>query len=269
MGTNSRLVQCGEILLEKGHQILGVISAEPALQRWAKEKRLRIILPSADLTVELASEPFDYLFSIDNPHVINREIRCMAQRLAINFHDAPLPRYAGRNATNWAIMNEEKTHGVTWHVMTDRIDAGDILRTVTFAISDGETAFSLNTKCYEKSIGAFAELVDDLAEDRIVPLKQNLDKRTYYSCWRRPWAACTIDWRLPAEKIDALVRGLECGPYPNPIGLPKLYLADRVILVKGIEVLPTASTASPGTINPGTATAWLGRAEIRTGGRPR
>lgn len=75
--------------------------------------------------------PHDYLFSIFsivNRHLIPNELIALPQHLAINYHEAPLPNYAGVHATSWAIMNREVKHGITWHVMTERVDAGDILK---------------------------------------------------------------------------------------------------------------------------------------------
>ena len=248
MGANSRVIACGEILLERGYQILGVISVEPVVQRWADEKHLAQLSPHTDFLSVLKSEPFDLFFSIDNLWKVPREVLTLARKFAVNFHDAPLPKYAGVNATNWAIINRERTHGVTWHVMTERIDAGDVLKMATFPVGDRETVMTLNAQCYEKSIEAFAQLVDDLDADIVTPVRQNAEDRTYFSRWQRPPAACTIDWTLSAEEIDALVRGLNHGSYPNPMGLPKIHLNNQVVVVRSTELVPSCSDAAPGTI---------------------
>ncbi len=248
MGSQSRLIQCGDVLLEKGHQILGVISAEPTIQRWAKEKNLNQIMPTSDLVNVLAREPFDLFLSIDNLLKVPNEVLSLARKFVINFHDGPLPRYAGVNVTNWAVMNQEATHSVTWHAMSDRIDSGDILKHVVFPVLPKETAFTLNAKCYDKSIESFAVLIDELAEDRVTPIRQSPENRTYYGRWKRPRGNCTIDWNCSVESIDALFRGLDCGSYPNPLGLPKLYLGDRAVIVQGIEILQSKPPVTPGTI---------------------
>ncbi len=49
MGSQSRLIQCAEVLLKKDHVVNGIISAEPSIQRWVKENKLRLIHPSDDL----------------------------------------------------------------------------------------------------------------------------------------------------------------------------------------------------------------------------
>ena len=248
MGDKSRLIQCSETLLQKGHQICGVISSNLSVLRWAKEKSLRQISPNADIVGLLKQEPFDLFFSIDNLFKVPKEILTLPRIYAINFHDAPLPRYAGNNATNWALMNREKMHGIAWHVMTDVIDAGDILKQKIFPVSDEETALTLNAKCYEKSIEGFAELMDELAEKRVKLAKQDLGKRTFFPLWKRPRAACVVDWSRSTEEIDAFSRGLDFGSYPNPLGLPKLFLGDQAIIVKEIDVLKSKAAATPGTI---------------------
>ena len=67
-------------------------------------------------------------------------------RAAINFHDGPLPEYAGLNTPVWALLNGETQHGVTWHLMTREVDRGDILAQRRFDLTDSETALTLNTR---------------------------------------------------------------------------------------------------------------------------
>src|SRR4029453_13691061 len=88
----------------------------------------------------------------------------LPRRMAINFHDALLPDYAGLHAPSWALIKRETTHGITWHEMTERPDAGRLLKQRAFPIADRETALTLNARCYEAAIGAFEELIDGLAD---------------------------------------------------------------------------------------------------------
>jgi len=152
------------------------------------------------------------------------------------------------HATSWAILNRERVHGITWHEMVDRPDAGRILKQRAVEISETDTAFSLNTKCYEAGIDAFAELVEDLVLGRVAPIEQDLGNRTYFAKEKRPYAACTISWQKPAAEIAALVRALSFGLYPNPLGLPKLVVNDTVALASEVEILSRESTAAPGTV---------------------
>ncbi len=249
IGSESHLIQCAEILSQRGHQICGIISSKTSITNWAEEKGIPHVEPGPDLASVLSQQSFDYFFSITYLSIIPNEILALPRKCAINFHDGPLPRYAGLNATSWALINQEKTHGVTWHIMSAEADKGVILKQRSVDIVEGDTAFTLNAKCYEACIDSFAELVDELASGRVELHKQNLAERTYFSKYKRSPAACILSWSQPADEIATLVRALDFGPYRNPLGLPKLLIGNEVFIVPQIEVLDTSCQATPGTIS--------------------
>src|SRR5262245_19580921 len=96
IGADTLLLQCAEIWREAGHDLRGVISAEPRLVAWCSENAVPVIAPGDDLAARLRRErPFDVFFSITHLELLPDDVLALPQRLAINFHDAPLPRYAG------------------------------------------------------------------------------------------------------------------------------------------------------------------------------
>lgn len=248
IGNQTRLVQCGEVLLNRGHRILAVISSDPMVQSWCRERHLALSVQDGTVVEVLRHQPFDYLFSIDNFDLLPKEVLSIPMKMGINFHDGPLPRYAGSYATNWALIGGETSHGVSWHVMTDKADAGDILQQETFPLSKDDTAFSLNAKCFEASIQSFTALVDLLAQGKIEAKPQDLSQRIFCPLWKRPYAAAVIDLDQPAESIYNLYRGLEFHHYPNPLGLPKLYLGSTAVAVGKIDILDNPAQAEPGTV---------------------
>ena len=139
-------------------------------------------------------------------------------------------------------------HGVTWHVMTEFVDAGDIVKQTLFEIDEAETAFTLNTKCYDAAIRSFAELIDDLAYARISARKQNLNERTFFSLDKRTSPGCMLSWKHSARDFGAFVRALDFGSYPNPMGLPKLAIGKDFLIVSEVEVLNAMSAVAPGTV---------------------
>jgi methionyl-tRNA formyltransferase len=250
IGEGTLPIQCADILLDREQTIYGIISSDVAVRDWARERGIPHIDPknNKDIVTFLSQHPFDYLFSIVNMSILPQRVLALPRRGAINFHDAPLPRYAGIYATSWAIQQGERVHGVTWHAMTELVDAGDIFKQSLFGIADGETAFTLNAKCYDAAISSFAELIDDIAYDRVSARKQNLDERTFFSLDKRPSPGCILSWNRSARDIDAFVRALDFGSYPNPIGLPKLAIGRDVIIVSEVEVLNAMSSVPPGTV---------------------
>ncbi|HET8707432.1 MAG TPA: hypothetical protein VFM46_14100, partial [Pseudomonadales bacterium] len=66
LGGQTLLIQCGDLLLERGHRIDTVVSADDQVEVWAREKKIRFLQPSKTLADELKGHEFDYLFSIVN-----------------------------------------------------------------------------------------------------------------------------------------------------------------------------------------------------------
>jgi amino acid adenylation domain-containing protein len=248
IGEGSLLIQCATRLLEREYQIFCIVSPDESVIDWAKSKDIAYRQSTDNLLAFFNHKPFDYLFSIVNTSILSKEILELPRQYAINYHDALLPKYAGINATSWAIINQEKTHGVTWHIMSEQVDGGDILKQTTVEIAKNETAFTLNAKCYEAAISSFLQLITELSCGQVVATQQNLENRTYFSRSRQSSGGGLLSWNHDAQEIDALIRGLDFGPYPNPLGLAKFVIGSDVIIIPQIEVTDSLSTLPPGTI---------------------
>ncbi|WOB07297.1 MupA/Atu3671 family FMN-dependent luciferase-like monooxygenase [Piscinibacter gummiphilus] len=248
IGSESLLIQCGQVLEQAGHQIVAVVTTRAAIRRWAAEKGIRVLADSAALLAAQDIRPFDYLFSITNLSVLSPEVIAMPTRAAINFHDGPLPEYAGLNTPVWAMLNGEGRHGITWHLMTSAVDQGDILVQRRFDLSEGETALTLNTKCFEAGMESFEELVKGLADGTLQGRPQTEGVQKYFGRKDRPAAACAIRWDEPASKIATLVRALDFGTYANPIGAAKALYNGQLVLVPELTVLEDRSGLPAGTI---------------------
>jgi polyketide synthase PksN len=248
IGDGALLIACGELIIDSGHDIYGVISSNPLIREWAEDKGIKCVDHGSDYSEFLRQKPFDYLFSIVYLNLIPKELLALPKKMAINFHDALLPEYAGIHATSWAIMNKETRHGITWHEMVSEVDKGNILKQKTIKIEDNETAFSLNVKCYEVGLESFTELLDELAADSYALTFQDLNRRTYYGKYKRPPVGCVLSWKSSAEEMDAIVRALQFGKYQNKLGIAKLAVADEYIIVDHIRVTRNKSDLKPGTI---------------------
>ena len=246
VGQESLLIQCGEVLLEKGGEIRAVVSRNPQILDWAQAKQIATMAPGKTLAASLAPVEFDYFFSITNLAMIAPEVLAMARKASINFHDGPLPRYAGMYAPAWAILGGETQYGVTFHEMTEGADEGGIYVQHNFELRPDETSLTLNTRCYEAAIESFTELIDGLMGAGLETTAQNMEERTYFERYRRPDAAGVLDWRRPAPEISASIRAMDFGRYENAFSSAKIVHNDRVCLVAGVEVNDRAG--EPGTL---------------------
>ncbi|MDX1780743.1 MAG: formyltransferase family protein, partial [Thalassovita sp.] len=189
IGNESLVIQCADILRDCGHRIEAVVTRNGEVAKWAAGAGLRVEAPGKDLGARLAGLEFDWLLSIANLDIIPGDVLAMPAKGAVNFHDGPLPAYAGLNAPVWALAAGEETHGITWHMIEGGIDEGDILVQRHFDIAPTDTALTLNTRCYEAAIESFPDLVGMLASGAPDRKKQDLSQRCYFGLSHRPAAA--------------------------------------------------------------------------------
>ena len=188
IGADTLLIECGELLLSKNHNILGVISSAPRISQWAQGKSIPVIPCKKGYGKALEGKTFDYLFSITHLAIIKDDVLAMPQKGAINFHDGPLPAYAGLNTPAWALLNSEERYGITWHQITPGVDEGDILKQAMFDIAPDENSLSINTKCFAAALESFPVLLEELVSGTTNPVSQDLSKRSYFSKFQRPAA---------------------------------------------------------------------------------
>lgn len=248
IGEGALPIICSEILAERGHAIVALVSPDERVLLWARSRDIAHGSGPSDLVALIEDEPFDYLLSITNFQKLPDSVIRAARRNAINYHDAPLPRYAGSHATSWALLNGETSHAVTWHLLSSRVDAGDILRQALVEIEPDDTALTLNAKCFEAAVDSFRELLEDMEADTIDPRPQDRAERSFYRRSQRPPAGCTLRFDVPAEQLHALVRALDFGPFPNPLGLPKIALGESFAVVTELEVLDRRTGELPGMV---------------------
>jgi methionyl-tRNA formyltransferase len=144
----------------------------------------------------------------------------------LNVHDSLLPKYAGFAPLIWALINGEKEVGVTAHIMTDDLDAGDIVLQQAVPVGDRDTAADL----FHKTIGLFGPMTVEglalLASGRTDWIKQDRSQASFFH--KRAEEDSRIDWTWPAEDIDRLVRA-QCDPYPNAF---TFYKGQRIGVVR-------------------------------------
>ncbi|MGM9511618.1 amino acid adenylation domain-containing protein [Larkinella sp. GY13] len=237
------------ILGQHGLLVKGVISTDPQVRKYCTESGLTCIDATAPFVSILESEPFDYLVSISNGYILSKEILQLPRLHTINYHDGPLPAYAGVHATFWALVNGETTHGITWHLVNEGIDTGPILKQSLVTIVPDETSISLNKKCYAAAVAAFRELVEEMRLGPLPSFSQDLTQRTYYGLKKRPHTF--IDWTHSTSQVINLHRALNFGFHPNPFGYLKIRINNDVLFVTDLsEVSESADHRpySPGTV---------------------
>lgn len=249
MGEQSLLIACGRELITRGFIIAAVVTESAAIRTWADGHSIATIVPTGPLSQSLAEIEYDWFFSIANLRIVPDAVWRKAKHGAVNFHDGPLPTYAGLNAPCWAILAGARQYGITWHALTERVDEGGIYVQKTFDVQPDETAFTLNARCYEAGLDGFHELLTAIEAGHATTVAQAGGSQTYYLKSARPAAGGTLDLRLTNAVIGQLVRALDHGPgFANPVALPKLSTRTGAVNITACRLLPGKSMAAPGTV---------------------
>ena len=249
LGEDHLSVQCAEILLLYHQPIIAFISSFIPARNWASQKKIPYFNTIEDfLKSGLHNQPFGYLYSIVYNQILLPDILRMPLKLAINYHDSLLPKYAGCHATSWAILNGEKKHGISWHIMTPRVDAGDILVQDEVSIDEKETTFSLNLKCHQQALKAFEKLISLLQANTITKKPQDLHQRTYFGRYHPLPYHGIVQWDIDGEWIDRLCRALNFDHNKNRLGSAKVILNEEFYIISGHQLEPSSQFDLPGTV---------------------
>lgn len=228
MGTPEFAVASLDALLQAGFNVVAVITApdkpagrgmkltESAVKQYAVAHNLPVLQPEklkapefiaalqalqADLQVVVA---FRML-----PEIVWN----MPPMGTINVHGSLLPQYRGAAPINWAVINGEKTTGVTTFKLQHAIDTGNILLQASMPIDDNETAGEVHDRM--KNLGAelLVKTVTGLVDGSIHEQPQPTDEGQLKHAPKIFTETCQIDWKHSAESIHNQIRGLS--PFPG------------------------------------------------------
>lgn len=137
---------------------------------------------------------------VDKPHIT-----------IMNFHNALLPDYPGRNAPTWVIYKGEKKTGITWHYVTAGVDEGSIIIQKQCEITADMKAYELTEKLMDLAGEAFRECFVDVMTERVKAREQGFAKdRRMYRSYEVP-AEGFFNLTERPEDIYRLLRSVDYG----------------------------------------------------------
>ncbi|MGY3619216.1 formyltransferase family protein [Bradyrhizobium sp. USDA 10063] len=122
VGSGTLAIRCAQLAIEMGHVIGAALCADRVFRDWAVRSNIPSVESVEELSSFLKAEPMDWIFSIANPFILPPDVFGRVHRGAFNYHDGPLPRYAGTHATSWALLAQETEYAITWHRIDDGVD---------------------------------------------------------------------------------------------------------------------------------------------------
>lgn len=121
----------------------------------------------------------DFLVVADYGLILPASLLAIPAYAPLNVHHSLLPKYRGPAPAPAAIVNGDTLSGVSIIVMTDTVDAGDILKQVSYALKPNETANSLLTVLNTLGARAVIEVIDEYLIGATHPVKQDEAKATF------------------------------------------------------------------------------------------
>ncbi|WP_319409248.1 methionyl-tRNA formyltransferase [uncultured Desulfosarcina sp.] len=159
---------------------------------------------------------------------------------SINVHASLLPRHRGAAPIQWAIINGDRETGVTTMMMDKGMDTGDLLLVEKTAIGPDETAAELHDRLSVMGARTLIRTLDRLQDGGLERVPQDPDKATYAPMLKKTDGE--IDWSLPAERIECLIRGVT--PWPGAY----TFSDDMRLKIFKASVLKREISVPPGTI---------------------
>lgn len=247
MGTPDFAEESLKAIYEAGHEILSVVTnpdrpkgrgmkliATPVKQ-YAQEKEIKIYQPqkvkgNTEFIEEIKSQKPDVICVVAYGKILPNEILEIPKYGCINVHASLLPKYRGAAPIQWAVLNGDKTTGVTTMYMDTGMDTGDMILKEEVQIGEYETTGELWERL--SKIGAKL-LVKTLKEIESGTVKREKQGTDYTMAPMLEKSMAQIDWKnQTAEQIKNLVRGL------NPIMGAYTYVNDKKIKFWKVELKP-------------------------------
>ena len=222
MGTPDFAVASLRRLVEEGHTICGVLTQPDKprnrghkvtfspVKEYALSQSLPVYQPTTlrdEAALELVRGLAPELTVVAAyGKLLPEEILAVPPLGSINVHSSLLPKYRGAAPINWAILNGEKTTGVSIMYMAKALDAGDVILQKSTAIGPDEDAPALTERLAALGAEALSETVAALAAGTATRTPQNEAEMTYAPMLGRELSA--MDFTRPAAALDCQVRGL-------------------------------------------------------------
>ena len=244
MGTPDFAEESLKAIYEAGHEIVGVVTnpdkpkgrgmkmIPSPVKEFAIEENLKIFQPekvknNEEFINELKALQPDVICVVAYGKILPKEILDIPPYGCINVHASLLPQYRGAAPVQWAVLNGDKTTGVTTMYMDVGMDTGDMILKEEVQIGEDETTGELWDRL--KTIGGKL-LVETLKqiEKGTAPREKQGEDFTVAPMLSKNMAK--IDWNKSAKEIKNLVRGL------NPIMGAYTFLNDKKIKFWKVKV---------------------------------
>ncbi len=265
MGTPDFAEVSLKALYEAGYDIAAVVTQpdrpkgrkkEPVfspVKEYAISKGLRVLQPERIRDEEwipvLSGIEADLFVVAAFGQILPKAVLDMPRLGCINLHASLLPKYRGAAPIQQAILDGEKVTGVCLQMMTEKLDAGDIIAREETPIGDEETGGELFDRLALLGAKLLTDTIPLIESGDIDPVPQDESKSTYVKMLKKEDGH--LDLSLSAGELVNRIRGLD--PWPGAYlftegGKLKIWKGKKVPANGPADDIKGADTTACGTV---------------------
>ncbi|MBL4888740.1 MAG: methionyl-tRNA formyltransferase, partial [Candidatus Lindowbacteria bacterium] len=200
-------------LLDRGGEIVGVVLRKrvteeefPNLVRKHAAKVFQDVdVNSESFAATIESLRAEILVCVSYDQIMKPEFLKRFPKGAWNLHASKLPKYRGRAAVYWALINGEQEIGVTFHEIAPKVDTGRILIQEMVPVTEDDDLGTMLPKL-AKVAGEIVAKGVGLIDKGDYELREQVGDPSY--CRRRKAGDEIIDWNWSSQRVLNFVRGL-------------------------------------------------------------
>lgn len=227
MGTPGFAAHILETLVENGQNIVGVVTVadkpagrgkklhESEVKKIALKHQLTLLQPTHlkdPIFIEALKALNAAVFVVVAFRMLPELVWKIPAKGTFNLHASLLPQYRGAAPINWAIINGEKTTGVTTFFIDEKIDTGAVIDQKAISIEESDTAGSLHDKLMTLGADLVAKTLLDIEKGSIDP-KSQANEGKLKEAPKIFKEDCRINWSQDGKDIENFIKGMS--PYPT------------------------------------------------------
>ena len=242
MGNPSFAISSLESILQSRHHVIAVISNPPKpmgrkkiikyteVGSYAIKNDLELIELSSfdndDIYKKIVSLKID-IFVVVAFRILPEKYISIPRYGSINLHASLLPQYRGAAPIQWALMNGEKTTGVSVFQIEKKVDTGKIIYQEKVDINESDNFESLSNKLSNLGAEILIEALNNIESGEANLFEQ--DDALSTKAPKISKKMLRIKWEWSAVKINNWVRGLS----PKP-GMNAIFRKNKIKIIKSV-----------------------------------
>ena len=194
----------------------GLAKSPTPVKLFAEQQGLPVFTPRIlDPAIEpdrMVAANADVFVVVAYGRILPAELLAVPPMGVVNVHPSLLPMYRGPSPVVTAILDGQRQTGVTVMLLDEGMDTGPVLaQSPPIVLTGNERAGELQGRLFEEGAAMLPAVLDGLEDVTIVATPQDDSKATVTRLIAR--SDGEIDWSLPAEQIDRMIRAYD--PWPG------------------------------------------------------